>query len=140
MSMFFSATTLWFYSETDKAKYEAGIGWPSDAVRISDDDWICYAQPAPDGFMLGADESGKPSWLNMPAPTAEEITAIADARKAQLRADADAIIAPLQDAVSLNIATEEEAARYDSWRQYRVMLSRIDTSQALTIEWPERPA
>ncbi|MFP3513336.1 tail fiber assembly protein, partial [Peribacillus sp. SIMBA_075] len=94
----------------------------------------------PDGFMLGADESGKPSWLNIPAPTAEEITAIADARKAQLRADADAIIAPLQDAVSLNIATEEEAARYDSWRQYRVMLSRIDTSQALTIEWPERPA
>jgi len=47
-------------------------------------------------------------------------------------------IAPLQDAVDLEIATEEEAQRLKEWKRYRVMLSRVDLG-ACEIGWPPQP-
>ncbi|WP_162542602.1 tail fiber assembly protein, partial [Escherichia coli] len=49
-------------------------------------------------------------------------------------------IAPLQDAVDLEIATEEEASLLAAWKKYRVLLNRVDTSTALDIECPTSPA
>ncbi len=49
-------------------------------------------------------------------------------------------IAPLQDAVDLEIATEEEASLLTAWKKYRVLLNRIDTSTAPDIDWPTIPA
>ncbi len=48
-------------------------------------------------------------------------------------------IAPLQDAVDLEIATEEEASLLAAWKKYRVLLNRVDTSVAPDIEWPAVP-
>ncbi|EKI13496.1 tail fiber assembly protein, partial [Escherichia coli] len=39
-------------------------------------------------------------------------------------------IAPLQDAVDLEIATEEERSLLEAWNKYRVLLNRVDTSVA----------
>ncbi|MDT4620715.1 tail fiber assembly protein, partial [Escherichia coli] len=47
--------------------------------------------------------------------------------------------APLQDAVDLEIATEEETLLLEAWKKYRVLLNRVDTSTAPDIEWPEEP-
>lgn len=41
---------------------------------------------------------------------------------------ASAKIAPLQDAVDLDIATEEEIAALKEWKLYRIKLNRIDTT------------
>ncbi|ENC3164680.1 tail fiber assembly protein, partial [Escherichia albertii] len=49
-------------------------------------------------------------------------------------------IAPLQDAVDLEIATEEEASLLAAWKKYRVLLNRVDISVASDIEWPTIPA
>ncbi|MEL4016553.1 tail fiber assembly protein [Dryocola clanedunensis] len=57
----------------------------------------------------------------------------------ELLSEASIILAPLQDAVDLNIATEEEIARLNAWKKYRVLLNRIDTSTAPNISWPEKP-
>ncbi|ECM7518433.1 tail fiber assembly protein [Salmonella enterica] len=46
-------------------------------------------------------------------------------------------IAPLQDAVDLEIATDDEKARLDEWKKYRVRVDRVDTSNPA---WPEKPA
>ncbi|MCA6221902.1 tail fiber assembly protein [Photorhabdus sp. UCH-936] len=46
---------------------------------------------------------------------------------------------PPQDAVDLGIATQMEKAALIIWKEYRVMLNRIDISQAPNIEWPEQP-
>ncbi|EEW1676983.1 tail fiber assembly protein [Escherichia coli] len=43
-------------------------------------------------------------------------------------------IAPLQDAVDLEIATEEERSLLEAWNKYRVLLNRVDTSVALGIK------
>ncbi|WP_407254278.1 tail fiber assembly protein [Escherichia coli] len=48
-------------------------------------------------------------------------------------------IAPLQDAVDLDIATEEEASLLTAWKTYRVLLNRVDTAVAADVEWPVAP-
>lgn len=63
----------------------------------------------------------------------------AGSAKASLMEKAVAIIAPLQDAVDLDMATEEEKALLLAWKKYRVLLNRVDTSKAPDIEWPEQP-
>lgn len=45
----------------------------------------------------------------------------------------------VQDAVDLEIATEEENSLLEAWKKYRVLLNRVDTSTAPDIEWPAVP-
>jgi hypothetical protein len=49
-------------------------------------------------------------------------------------------INPLQDAIDLEMATEDEATSLTAWRKYRVLLSRVDTSTAPDIDWPVAPS
>jgi len=140
MMIYFSATTLWFYNEIDKDKYVAGIGWPDDAILITADEHARYSDEAPVGFVLSANDKREPVWSEAPPPSHEQLVSAAEAMKSTLRAEADKAIEPLGDAVSLGIATDDESASYDSWRKYRVLLNRIDTSAAPDISWPELPA
>ncbi|EGI4309893.1 TPA: tail fiber assembly protein, partial [Escherichia coli] len=63
----------------------------------------------------------------------------AEETKNSLMQAANEHIAPLQDAVDLEIATEEEASLLAAWKKYRVLLNRVDTSVAPDIEWPAVP-
>ena len=63
----------------------------------------------------------------------------AEETKNSLMQAASEHIAPLQDAVELELATEEEVAKLAAWKKYRVLLNRIDTSTAPDIVWPEMP-
>ncbi|MBJ3735024.1 tail fiber assembly protein, partial [Salmonella enterica subsp. enterica serovar Derby] len=71
--------------------------------------------------------------------TPEELVAQAEARKAELLAEAESVIAPLARAVKLNIATDEEIKRLEAWELYSVMVNRVDTSTAPKIDWPKKP-
>lgn len=64
----------------------------------------------------------------------------AQSKKNQLMRVANSRIAPLQDAVDLGIASNEETQALLDWKKYRVLLNRIDTSTAPDIEWTEQPA
>ncbi|MGK0158930.1 tail fiber assembly protein [Pseudomonas mosselii] len=61
---------------------------------------------------------------------------------ARLRAIADAVIAPLQDAIDLDEATEAEALRLKEWKRYRVALNRLPDQPGYptAIDWPAPPA
>ncbi|HCD5428676.1 TPA: tail fiber assembly protein, partial [Enterobacter bugandensis] len=72
--------------------------------------------------------------------TREELIQQAETRRGELLAEASDVIAPLQDAFELGIATNEEAATLLLWKRYRVTLNRLDFSTAPDIDWPERPA
>ncbi|GAM51542.1 hypothetical protein EBME_0233 [bacterium endosymbiont of Mortierella elongata FMR23-6] len=50
-------------------------------------------------------------------------------------------VAPLQDAVDLNIATDDEKQLLKEWKLYRVALNRIEQHSSLSaeIEWPKPP-
>jgi len=74
-----------------------------------------------------------------PLTDAENVALIASSRLAAQADEASRIIAPLQDAVDISIATDEEIARLAEWKRYRVELSRVDISKAPDIAWPVRP-
>lgn len=78
-------------------------------------------------------------WLTDEAVKAAADIAEATATKTALIKGAAEKIEPLQDAVELDMATEEEKSSYDAWRKYRVLLTRVDTSLAPDIDWPEPP-
>ncbi len=79
-------------------------------------------------------------WVTDEAAQQEAEIEAAEVTKAALIKDASEQIAPLQDAVELDMATEAEKASFNAWRKYRVLLTRVDTSSAPTITWPEAPA
>jgi DNA-directed RNA polymerase specialized sigma24 family protein len=64
------------------------------------------------------------------------------AETARLRKVADDAIAPLQDAVDLDEATEAEALRLKEWKRYRVALNRLPDQPGYptAIDWPAPPA
>lgn len=78
------------------------------------------------------------AYLNPPV-SKEQLIAEAEQQKQSLLAEANSAIAPLQDAVDLGIATDEENAKLTAWKTYRVYLNRVDTSTEPDIEWPVKP-
>lgn len=71
--------------------------------------------------------------------TRDELIAAAEEQKTALLAAAAVVIAPLQDAVDLEIATNDENAALAAWKKYRVQLNRVDTSASPDIDWPTAP-
>ncbi|EBI6614556.1 tail fiber assembly protein [Salmonella enterica] len=63
----------------------------------------------------------------------------AEGTKSRLLQMASEKIAPLQDAVDLGLATDDEKAQLDEWKKYRVLVNRVDTSTAPKIDWPKKP-
>ncbi|ECG3494494.1 tail fiber assembly protein, partial [Salmonella enterica subsp. enterica serovar Hadar] len=61
----------------------------------------------------------------------------AEGTKSRLLQMASGKIAPLQDAVDLGLATDEEKSQFAEWKKYRVLVNRVDTSSPI---WPEIPS
>lgn len=57
---------------------------------------------------------------------------------ARLR-DASEKMQTLQDAVDLDMATEEEKTSLTAWKKYRVLLSRVDATAQAPEDWPQQP-
>ncbi|WP_282561258.1 tail fiber assembly protein [Providencia rettgeri] len=78
------------------------------------------------------------AYTNPPKPKEQHI-AEAEQQKQILLSEATEAIAPLQDAVDLDIATDEEIALLREWKKYRVLLNRVDTALAPDITLPSKP-
>lgn len=139
MSYGYSASTNTFYVMEDKANYEENGNWPEDVKQITDQRWEKYCGQGPEGKMRGADKKGLPSWVDIPPPTREQQINAAERIKSVQLEKASKEIAPLQDAVDLNVATEQEKKKLIEWKYYRVALSRIETKEGANISWPELP-
>ncbi len=72
--------------------------------------------------------------------TAEELIAQASVKRNSLMTFANSATPPLQDALDIGDATEEELTLLKAWKTYRVLLNRLDLSTAPDIIWPEIPA
>ncbi|HHL3753618.1 TPA: tail fiber assembly protein [Klebsiella pneumoniae] len=71
--------------------------------------------------------------------THEELVAIAENKKNSLLSAATTVMAPLQDAVELGIATDDEIFKLNELRKYRVLINRVNTSVTTDIVWPDFP-
>lgn len=103
------------------------------------------------GLELGGTEAATTGVIDWSQVITAEMKAAAAAEQhlvrvqtdtAERRAAADAAIAPLQDAVDLDDATEAEAELLKDWKRYRVALNRLpeQVGYPTEIDWPAPPA
>lgn len=129
-----------FYLLSLKPDYESSKNaWPDDAVGVADDDYKMLMAGLANGQIIAPGADGYPILEDRPPPTQEELSKEADSTKAALIDVAAKAIAPLQDAVELGIATDEETTRLLSWKKYRVLLMRVNPENAPDIDWPPLP-
>ncbi|WP_105488060.1 tail fiber assembly protein [Escherichia coli] len=148
---------IWLYSEDGKNWYEEVKNFQPDTIKIVYDEnniIVAITKDAstlnPEGFSVvevpditanrRADDSGK--WMVKDGAvvkriyTAEEQQQQAESQKAALLSEAESVIQPLERAVRLNMATDEERTRLEAWERYSVLVSRVDTAKP---EWPQKP-
>lgn len=100
--------------------------------------------PLPDGVTSLAPDGSYQAWDGgqwVADPDAEKQALVRDAEsmKKSLMQAASETISTLQDAVELELATDDETTQLEQWKKYRVLLNRIDASTAPDIAWPEQP-
>lgn len=113
---------------------------PGDAlvVDISDELWAALLAAQSTGKRLIRGEDGMPVAADPLPPTTDEILTVNTADRDRRLAVATLAIAPLQDAVDLDIATSDETATLKLWKQYRVAVNRADLTQ-WPVQWPASP-
>ena len=141
MDVYFSPSSVGFIPEqwrTDGTYTDEN--WPQDAVLLTHEESDAYwrANP-PGGKQLGSTSAGRPCWVDVPAPSHDELVAQAEAHKTQLQREAEEIIKPLERAKQLDMITADELKRLTAWERYSVLLMRVDTSTAPDVKWPTLP-
>ncbi|HAG0390996.1 TPA: tail fiber assembly protein [Salmonella enterica] len=109
--------------------------YQDDLIPLADEHYHELMQGQVDGKYI-EHRKGGPVLVEHREYTPEELVAQAEARKAELLAEAESVIAPLARAVKLGIATDEEQKRLEAWELYSVMVNRVDTSAP---DWPDIP-
>lgn len=139
---FFSASALGFFALDLKDVYDAAGTWPDDAVSIDEDTWQQFISTQPTGKQLGADAHGNPVWVDIPAPTAEELIAAAEREKQVRIEQANYYINSKQwpGKAVLGRLKGIELEQYNLWLDYLDALEAVDTSSAPDINWPVSPA
>lgn len=102
---------------------------PGKRYRSVNGKWVAEGDP----------DSGVPSQLELPSK--EYLDQAARTRRDVLLERASSRLAPLQDAVDLEIATQAERSSLTAWKTYRVQLNRVSeqTGYPDAIEWPVEP-
>jgi len=140
MSYFYSAINNCAYAGELYEDYILAKNWPADAKEISISDYNEYfIQPPPQGKERTANKNGLLSWTDLPELSKDDLIKTAEFELQRYRTKANDYITPLQDAVDLGIATDNELAKLKCWKEYRVALNRLDINQAPDIEWPKSP-
>ena len=147
----------WLFSEDDKNWYEEQKNFQPDTIKIAYDKnnvIVTISKDVstinPEGLSVvevsditenrRADNDG--NWMFLDGKvvkreyTEQALQQQAELQKAALLSAAESVIQPLERAVRLNMATNEERARLESWERYSVLVSRVDTTKP---EWPQKP-
>ncbi|KTS74273.1 tail fiber assembly protein [Pantoea stewartii] len=157
--MRFSVSTQGFYPDT----IDYGSTLPADVVPITDEQYSTFlkalnmtqntfvrvysdagvltiSEYRPTPYHTWDDQNNK--WvINDEGLKSQKVDQVqfAAQMKAELMTGATKQIDPLQDAVDLDMATDEEKMQLTAWRKYRVLLNRVDASAAPDITWPSIP-
>ncbi|EKM4700221.1 tail fiber assembly protein [Enterobacter roggenkampii] len=122
-----------------KEEFDASESWPDDAVEVTDEIFAEFSSDPPFGKMLGAGKDGLPAWIDIPAPSREELIAEAEQHKSALFLEAQATISLWQTELQLGIISDEDKASLIAWMNYIKAVQAVDTSKAPDITWPDKP-
>ncbi|HDL8485690.1 TPA: tail fiber assembly protein [Yersinia enterocolitica] len=79
-------------------------------------------------------------WVSDEVAKSAAMVQAATLKKTERKATADSEIAWRQDAIDGGYAETNEVIELATWKKYRVLLMRIDTSNISEIEWPKIPS
>lgn len=138
---FSPSLNLFFYEDGLQQFTEAG--WVlSDLVDVTEAQFIEFqADRSSEGKVRSVNTDGTPCWADLPAPSHEELVALAEIQRQSLVDAANAIIGENQwpSRLQLGRITDEDKAKFIRMLDYLDALSAIETSQAPDINWPELP-
>ncbi|SAC57162.1 tail assembly protein [Enterobacter roggenkampii] len=137
--IFYSPSVNGFYDSRLLNEYKAGNSLPGDITEMTSDEVSRYYMTVPPaGKKLGA-LNGRPSWMDLPPPTQEQLVAAAEQQKAALLVEAQATISLWQTELQLGIISDDDKASLIAWMNYIKAVQAVDTSAAPDINWPEKP-
>ncbi|MFJ3458482.1 tail fiber assembly protein [Scandinavium goeteborgense] len=90
----------------------------------------------PEGLHMAWDGKG---WVKDAEAERQAGIVFAQEEKVRLTGVATLAIDTLEDAVGLDMATDEEKALLLEWKKYRVLISRIEPADAPDFDWPPLP-
>jgi len=139
---FYSAKYNSFFPLALKDDFLKGIGWPDDAVEITDQIYNEFTGEPPVGKIREPGESGLPVWGVVPPPTKNEILAQAGFEKQSRIENANDYMNSKQwpGKAAIGRLKEVERLQYSEWLDYLDALEAVSTSSAPDIKWPIPPA
>lgn len=129
------------YSKSNNGFFDSSINGdnvPVDAVEISAETYADLLASQSLGKIISSGADGLPVSLDPPPPSVEMLLLAATRKREDFFSLASNQIAPLQDAVDLDDATESEISQLKKWKQFRVALNRLELSASI-IDWPTVP-
>ncbi|EPT5086677.1 tail fiber assembly protein [Salmonella enterica subsp. enterica] len=129
----YSAKSNAFYYIGFRNEYLSNDTWPDDAIDVDDSVYVEFAaSEPPEGKVRSSGEDGLPVWVDIPAPTKEQITENnLRVRNKLMRACTDAAF-PLQSALTKGIATQEQQTTLADIEDYSIQLLN-------EVNWSESP-
>ncbi|WP_168189592.1 tail fiber assembly protein [Limnobaculum zhutongyuii] len=141
MKYYYSPAENLMYSDINQSAYEASKTWPLDLIEISADTFSEYAGTPPSGKKRGSTDGGLPTWIDIPPPTKEELTAAMEMKKNMAVDNANAIINRYNwpSKLTLGRLSDVEKIRFNAWLDYIDAVIAVDASKAPDIKLPIPP-
>lgn len=139
---FYSAKHNSFFPLELKDDYINGIGWPEDAVEVTEQLYSEFSGEPPEGKKRAAGTNGLPEWEVIPSPTHEEIVAQAEIERLSRTDAANGYMNGKQwpGKAAIGRLKGNDLTQYNLWLDYLDELEAVDTSSAPNIVWPISPA
>ena len=135
----YSGETNSFYPWALIDDYKRANSWPENGADVGENIFTEYSGTPPEGKTRAPDANGKPSWIDEPPPTEQEIIAAAERNRKALLFDADAATADWRTELALGIIDDDDTAKLTEWMKYIKAVKAVDTSTAPDVSWPEKP-
>ncbi|HCJ0148099.1 TPA: tail fiber assembly protein [Salmonella enterica subsp. enterica serovar Infantis] len=137
----YSAKSNAFYYAGFQSDYEQNGSWPDDAVDVDDSVYIEFAANEPPvGKMRVAGSDGLPAWVDIPAPTSEQILENNIKTRNRLMQACSVASYPLQSALAKGVITEAQQTVLSEIEDYSInLLNNVDWT-ASPLQLPPAPA
>ncbi|MCE9896587.1 tail fiber assembly protein [Citrobacter portucalensis] len=114
--------------------------WPENGIDVSDEVSAEFTGQPPEGKVLGVGSDGMPTWVDMQAPTREELISAAEQMRQQLLAHADAVMLDWRTELMLGEISDANRAELSAWMAYKNEVKAVDVTIAPeNINWPITP-
>ncbi|MEP8891729.1 tail fiber assembly protein [Enterobacter roggenkampii] len=137
----YSASKDAFFPIALREIYELAGTWPEDGVETGDDVFKKFTDTPPDGKVRGGGKDGKPTWVDAPEPTNQQLLDAVKLEQQYLLGYADLVTADWRTELSLGEINDEDKKKLSQWMAYKRQVKAIRAEDAIAdgFQWPLTP-